>query len=427
MDLQSLLSRFAVALGIGLLIGLERGWHTRKMQSGARAAGIRTFAVSSLLGAVAAALSQVAETGAGFVLGAGFAAFAAVIAIFCRDENRATGHFSATTAIAAILTFALGAYSLIGDMRVAAAVAVVTAGILAAREEIHGWVARITWPELRSAVVLLAMTFIVLPIVPDKAIGPFGGVNPRDIWLIAIVLAGVSFVGYVGVRVLGARQGILVAGAAGGLASSTAVTTTNARHAAAGEATPALLAGGVALATAVSFLRVIAIIAVLQNALLWLLAPALLAATLVAIAFSLLPLQSRTARNKLTQRSAFRNPFGFWSVIGFAIFLGIIVVAGRVISERVGATGVIVGAAAMGLADVDAITVSMARLAPQSLSMQNVAFAILAAVATNMLSKLMIGIVIGSGRFSLYLAGITAACFAAGGIALWLTLSLAAS
>ncbi|MGC2113014.1 MAG: DUF4010 domain-containing protein, partial [Pseudolabrys sp.] len=360
MDLQSLLSRFAVALGIGLLIGLERGWHTRKMQSGMRAAGIRTFAVSSLLGAVAAALSQVAETGAGFVLGAGFAAFAAVIAIFCREENRATGHFSATTAIAAILTFALGAYSLIGDMRVAAAVAVVTAGILAAREEIHGWVARITWPELRSAVVLLAMTFIVLPIVPDKAIGPFGGVNPRDIWLIAIVLAGVSFVGYVGVRVLGARQGILVAGAAGGLASSTAVTTANARHAAAGEATPALLAGGVALATAVSFLRVIAIIAVLQNALLWLLAPALLAATLVAIAFSLLPLQSRTARNKLTQRSAFRNPFGFWSVIGFAIFLGIIVVAGRVISERVGATGVIVGAAAMGLADVDAITVSMA-------------------------------------------------------------------
>ena len=427
MDLQSLLSRFAVALGIGLLIGLERGWHTRKMQGGMRAAGIRTFAVSSLLGAVAAALSQVAETGAGFVLGAGFAAFAAVIAIFCREENRATGHFSATTAIAAILTFALGAYSLIGDMRVAAAVAVVTAGILAAREEIHGWVARITWPELRSAVVLLAMTFIVLPIVPDKAIGPFGGVNPRDIWLIAIVLAGVSFVGYVGVRVLGARRGILVAGAAGGLASSTAVTVTNARHAAAGEATPALLAGGVALATAVSFLRVIAIIAVLQSTLLSLAGPALLAATVAAIALSLLPLQGRTARNKLTHRSAFRNPFGFWSVIGFAIFLGIIVVAGRVISERVGATGVIVGAAAMGLADVDAITVSMARLAPQTLSMQNVAFAILAAVATNMLSKLMIGIVIGSSRFALYLAGITAACFAAGGITLWLTLSLAAS
>jgi Flp pilus assembly protein TadB len=95
MDLQELLSRFAVALGIGLLIGLERGWRTREMQSGSRTAGIRTFAVSGLLGAVAAALSQAAGTGAGFVLGASFAAFAAVMIVFCREENRASGNFSA--------------------------------------------------------------------------------------------------------------------------------------------------------------------------------------------------------------------------------------------------------------------------------------------------------------------------------------------
>jgi uncharacterized membrane protein (DUF4010 family) len=291
MDLQDLLSRFAVALGIGLLIGLERGWRTREMQSGSRAAGIRTFAVSGLLGAVVAALGQEAGSGGGFVLGAGFAAFAAVMIVFCREENRASGNLSATTAIAAILTFALGGFAVIGDMRVAAAAAVAMAGILAAREDIHSWVARITWPELRSALVLLAMTFIVLPVVPDDPIGPFGGANPREIWLIAIVLAGVSFLGYVGVRALGVRQGILVSGAAGGLASSTAVAITNARHAAAGEATPALLAGGVALATAVSFLRVIAIVAVLQSTLLWLIAPPLLAATAVAAALSLLILQ----------------------------------------------------------------------------------------------------------------------------------------
>jgi len=117
-------------------------------------------------------------------------------------------------------------------MRAAAAAAVVTAGILAAREDIHSWVARITWPELRSALVWLAMTFIVLPVIPDDPIGPFGGVNPRQIWLIAIALAGVSFLGYLGVRVFGARQGILLSSAAGGLVSSTAVTVTNARRAA---------------------------------------------------------------------------------------------------------------------------------------------------------------------------------------------------
>ncbi|MGA7387677.1 MAG: DUF4010 domain-containing protein [Pseudolabrys sp.] len=424
MDLQDLLSRFAVALGIGLLIGLERGWRTREMQSGRRAAGIRTFAVSGLLGAVVATLGQGAGSGGGFVLGAGFAAFAAVMIVFCREENRASGNFSATTAIAAVLTFALGGFAVIGDMRVAAAAAVATAGILAAREDIHSWVARITWPELRSALVLLAMTFIVLPVVPDDPIGPFGGANPREIWLIAIVLAGVSFLGYVGVRALGVRQGILVSSAAGGLASSTAVTIANARHAAAGEATPALLAGGVALATAVSFLRVIAIVAVLQSTLLWLIAPPLLAATAVATALSVLILQGRARRNKLQQRNAFRNPFAFWSVVGFAIFLGIIVVAGRLISERMGAMGAILGAATMGLADVDAITVSIARLAPQTLSEQSAVVAILAAVATNMLSKLMIGAAIGNNRFALYLTGISAACFAAAGIALWLALRL---
>jgi uncharacterized membrane protein (DUF4010 family) len=424
MDLQELLSRFAVALGIGLLIGLERGWRTREMQSGSRTAGIRTFAVSGLLGAVAAALSQAAGTGAGFVLGASFAAFAAVMTVFCREENKASGTFSATTAIAAILTFSLGALALFGDMRVAAAAAVATAGILAAREDIHGWVAKITWPELRSALVLLAMTFIVLPIVPDDPIGPFGGVNPREIWLIAIVLAAVSFLGYLGVRVLGTQRGILVSGVAGGLASSTAVTVANARHSVAGEGDDALLIGGVALASAVSFLRVTLIVAALHWALLRLVAPPLVAATVVAVALSLLSLRWRTGRNnKAAQRAAFRNPFAFWSVIGFAIFLGIIVVAGRAISERAGATGAILGAAAMGIADVDAITVSIASLGSPVLSDQSAAFAILSAVATNMLSKLAIGAAIGRGRFALYLAIVSIACFVAAGIALWLTLA----
>src|SRR5262245_56596327 len=117
MDLQELLSRFAVALGVGLLIGLERGWQTREMESGTRAAGIRTFAISSVLGAVAATLAQAAGSGAGFVLGGSFAAFAAVITVFCRDENRAANNFSATTAVAAILTFSLGAFALLGDIR----------------------------------------------------------------------------------------------------------------------------------------------------------------------------------------------------------------------------------------------------------------------------------------------------------------------
>ena len=422
MDLLEFLSRFAVALGIGLLIDLEPGRLLREMNPGTRAASIRTYAKTSLLGATAAAVAQSAAD-TGFFLGSAFVAFAAVITLFCWEENRTTGSNSATTAIAAVLTFSLGAFTIVGDVRVAAAAAVIAAGILAAREDIHSWVARITWPELRSALVLLAMTFIVLPVIPDDPIGPFGGVNPRQIWLIAIALAGVSFLGYLGVRVFGARQGILLSSAAGGLISSTAVTVSNARRAAAEEAPPGVLSAGVAIASGVSFLRVIAIVAALQPTLLGLIAPPLSVATLVAVVAGLMSLRGRARRHKPAAQTAFRNPFAFWSVIAFAIFLGFIVVAARLIGERVGATGVILGAAVAGLADVDAITVSIAKLT--TISVQSAAFAILAAVAANVLSKLIVGALIGSGRFTFYLAIFSLACLMAAGVTVWIVISFA--
>jgi hypothetical protein len=125
MDLQELISRLAVALGIGLLIGLERGWRRRQASPGGLAAEIRTFAISGLLGGVIVALAQrlssqasgdVGSAVGGIVLGLGFAAYAAVITVFTRDENKAVGTFSATTAVAGMLTFALGAYALLGDL-----------------------------------------------------------------------------------------------------------------------------------------------------------------------------------------------------------------------------------------------------------------------------------------------------------------------
>src|SRR5262245_22150003 len=154
MDTEELLSRFAVALGIGLLIGLERGWQARDEKPGSRTAGFRTFAISGLLGgvvgALAAQLGGAATAGGGAAIGISLAAFAAVISVFCLEENRADKTYSATTAVAAILTFALGAYALLGDMGVAAAVAVATTALLALRQRLHGWVRSITWAELRS-------------------------------------------------------------------------------------------------------------------------------------------------------------------------------------------------------------------------------------------------------------------------------------
>jgi uncharacterized membrane protein (DUF4010 family) len=429
MSLEDLLSHFAVALGIGLLIGLERGWKARKDQPGSRTAGFRTFAITGLLGgtagAIALALGGAGSISGAIVLGLGFAAYALVITLFCLEENRADKSFSATTAIAAMLTFALGAYAMVGDLRIAGAAAIAATIILAAREQMHGWLKQITEPELRSALILLAMSFIILPVVPDDPIGPFGGVNPREVWLIAIVLAGVSFLGYAAVKYFGARRGVLIAAAAGGLVSSTAVTAANAQHAAADEGAPRILAAGVAVATAISLLRVMAIVAALKPMLLWFLAPSLLAGTVVAIAYALMSVYWRQEKTARQQSVKFRNPFGFFSVAGFAVFLAAIILLGRALGEGLGATGAIVGAFALGLADVDAVTVSMARLAPQPLSLQDASFAILAAVLSNTLSKMAIGAAVGRGRFAIEIMLMSAACLVAGGLALVAALAFA--
>ena len=189
------------------------GARERQRLAAARTAGIRTFAISGLLGgtfgAIAGAPGTALSTAGAILLAVGFATYAAVIAAFCYTENRADKTFSATTPIAAMLTFALGAYALIGSIWVATASGVAATAILAAREELHGWVAQITWPELRSGLVLLAMTCIALPVMPTDPVGPYGGVNPREVWIIAIVLACMSFFAYVAVNILAPRESSL--------------------------------------------------------------------------------------------------------------------------------------------------------------------------------------------------------------------------
>ena len=218
---------------------------------------------------------------------------------------------------------------------------------------------------------------------------------------------------------------MLLAAAAGGLVSSTAVTLANARRASTGEGSPRLLAAGVALATAVSFVRVLAIVTVLKPQLLVLLGPPLGSATLVAVGLALFWVYwspdekgERTAVN-------LRNPFGFWSVIGLALSMGVIILLGRFLDQMFGSAGAIIGAAALGLFDVDAVTVSMARLVPQPLGLVGGTYAILVAVASNTLSKLVIGGVVGRGWFAVDIAVMSAASAAAGLLALWLALLVA--
>ncbi|SHG90801.1 Uncharacterized membrane protein, DUF4010 family [Kaistia soli DSM 19436] len=401
--------RLTLALAIGLVVGLERGWREREAAPGSRTAGLRTYALSGLLGGIFAALARAFD--APILIGFGFLGFIAVFALFKRDESRADHDYSVTGTVAAMLVFALGALAVIGDRNIAAAAGIATATLLAAREWLHSLVARITWQEMRSTLLLLAMTAIVLPILPDRALDPLGAINLREIWGFTILLAGLSYAGYLGMRILGPSRGILVTALTGGLVSSTAVTITFARRAATGE-DAGTLAAGAAAAGAVSLLRVVVVSTLIEPRLF---APLAAAAVPAALIF-LLPSVKSALRSHATAPGAMTlgNPFELLPVIGFAALLAVIGLAAAFVNQRFGSAGLYPLGAIAGLADVDAFSVSTARLASGSIALQEAATAILICLGVNAAARAAYGALLGDGRFRIRLLLTTAAAIIVG-------------
>jgi uncharacterized membrane protein (DUF4010 family) len=229
LDRLDLFQGLGLALAIGLLIGLERGWKYRDQEAGTRTAGIRTYALIGMLGGVWGALTPV--LGSAPMAAAGLA-FAAAFILFQWREAVARNEYSVTSTIVGLVVFSLGAFAVIGDRTLAAGAGVATLVILAARDNLHEFLKALTWPELRSAVVLLAMTFLLLPILPDRTVDPWNAVNPHELWLMTVSIAGLGFAGYVAVRLFGTERGLVVSSAAGAVISSTTVTLTHSRLAA---------------------------------------------------------------------------------------------------------------------------------------------------------------------------------------------------
>lgn len=220
------LGRMGVALAIGMLIGLERGWSTRDLPEGGRVAGVRTFGLVALVGAVAALLSEVLG---GVVLGFGFVALV-VILLSGRYLKRAKAKdIGATTIVAALLTFALGAVAMTGSLGLAASAGVLAALLLSIKAELHSAIRKIDRQELLAVLELLIMSVVLLPVLPNRGFGPWQSLNPFEIWTMVVLICSLSFVGYVGVRLLGERRGITLAALAGALVSSTAVAITLSR------------------------------------------------------------------------------------------------------------------------------------------------------------------------------------------------------
>ncbi len=399
MDFRETLYHLGLSLALGLLIGVERHWRERDETEGHRTAGVRTFGLIGLLGGLAACMSAVAGPQPPWALliliGICFTGFSAAVILFRLREAVVEGTFSVTSVVAAQATFLLGSLAVLGDARVAAAAGVAVAAVLASRELLHGFVERISWQELRSAVLLLSMTFVILPLLPSQPVPLLGGLNPAKVWIFAITLATVSFVGYGATRILGERHGLLLAGAAGGLASSTAVVLSNARSATPETANAS--AAGALVAGAVSYARTAVLAVALAPQVGRFLVPALAAGVCGQVAVA--GLLARQASPQPGAAAA--NPFELWSVLKLALLIAVVGLLAEQARGYFGTAGLYVVSVVSGLADVDVVTLSAAGLVPNQLDAQAGALAILLAVASNTLAKAGYGAFLGTARFGI--------------------------
>ena len=417
MDTYALLERLLLALAVGLLIGVERGWQEREVRDGGRAAGVRTYALIGLLGGISALLSTFVGN---FFLGTALLAFSASLAMFEWREAEANNSASATGLIAGLVAFVLGAYAVLGNMVVAGASGIAATVILAERATLHAFVANLKWVELRSALLLLVMSFVLLPLVPDHTIDPWGALNPRQLWLMIVIIAALSYVGYICVKIAGERAGLIYAAAAGGLVSSTTVTWTYARLAREHPQSSMSLVAGVAVAWTVSLLRMSAIAIVLSPGLAWPLLSVLLPPSLFLLGLAALMFR-RSAKGVESSPLQLTDPFKLTEVLKFGALLATVTLAAKLAGTGTQQLGLIPLAAASGFVDVDPITLSVSRLAGGSVSLSYAATVILVAAAANLLCKTALAIALGSREFALYL---TAAVVGVGvsGVALWIVL-----
>lgn len=410
-------SRLAMALGIGFLVGVERGWRHRDAPDGTRAAGLRTHAVIGLTGGVAGLLlPAVGALGfAAFTL-----AFAAAFVVFKWQESRHDQDLSVTGTIGGLLVYALGVYAMWGDLRIAAAVGVTLVGLMAFKEALHAWLEALTWKEIRSALIILAATAIALPLLPDQTIDPWDAINLRELWLLTILVAGASFAGYVAVRVLGGDVGVLAGATAGALVSSTVVTAELGRRVRKGETHAAVGAAAAMLAAAVSVGRVLVLVGITAAAILPEAGPALAAALLAFVAGAFALRQFDRQQQKGDTAQAVKSPLELASVAKFALFLGAVIILGRLIADAFGQSGLLPFAATAGLADVDAVALAAGSLVRGGLDAGVGAHAVLVAVAMNTLSKGVIAGVTGGWAYAAYYYAAAIAAAAVAGLVWWL-------
>jgi len=394
---MELFVRFGVALALGLMIGLERGWSSQQDPDASHVGGLRTFGLMAVLGGLWGLLSQHFESAA--LLGFGFLALAGLLVTTHVLEVRETHDLGMTTTVAALVTFALGALAVLGELVIASAVAVVTTVLLGLKPTLHGLVEGIERRELHAAFKLLLISVVMLPVLPDHGFGPppWDALNPTAIWWLVVLIAAISFAGYLAVKLAGPRLGVALTSIFGGLASSTAVTLSFARLGRSSPAMEKLLAAGIVVASGIMFPRVLVEVGVVEPGLVRGLALPLG----VMFAISIVP-GVALLRNGLRQGEkgelALKNPFELGAALKFGALIALIMLLANVLHGELGDRGVYILAAISGLSDVDAISLSLAKMAGGEIEPEVARRGIVLAVLVNTATKGVLALMVGGLR-----------------------------
>lgn len=394
LQFDAYLPGLAVALAIGLLIGAEREWSQRFEKTERVMAGIRTFGLLGLLGGLAVVLTDILGP---YAWAAILLAVAMLVVAGYLAEAKTTGDWGMTTEVAMLITFGLGVLAVSGRPVLAAALGVLVAGLLSLKHVLHSQVHRLEPNEVSGALKLLFISVVMLPLLPNRTIGPLDIFNPYVVWWMVVAITGLGFVAYVSIKVAGQRSGVLLTSLLGGLVSSTAMTLTLARLA---QRLPAAntLSAGLLLTSALMFPRVLVVSGVLAPTLVAVLLGPMLAATSVYLVGAVL-LAWRAGHAKAAHGQELdtnlQNPFEIGSALRFTVLLVAIMFAVELARRYLGDSGVWAMAAISGAADVDAITLSLARIVDTEITLALASQGILIAAVSNSLLKLALACSIG--------------------------------
>jgi len=381
--------RIGAAVAAGLLIGIERGWTQRGQRAGTRVAGVRTFTLLGLAGGLGGLLGAKGQT-----LVAGCIAASAAALLVAGYFKRLQEKPDATTPVAALATLAVGFLAGSGSAGLAVSAAAVAVLVLAMREELHGFVAKLDEHDVKALARFAVIALGVLPFLPNEPMGPYGAWNPWKLWWVVVLVTGFSFMAYVANRLFGARRGTISTALIGGAYSSTAVTQSLAQRLGSNEAGGAE-AAGIALATAVMYLRVIVLVAFL--------APRILPSFVLVV---LGPLLAAWAAGWWLYRKAPKcegpsppgNPIALLPALGFLLFVAAAAVVARWAEGRFGEQGIAVLLLIMGSMDVDAAIVTAGGLPSQAIAAELAALALGGTILANMFVKLGVTLAYARGK-----------------------------